>query len=64
MRICLAHGRHRYRPSVERFAPDERAAFARFCGALLQSVLAKPAASPSLPDVRLDGGPARTDILQ
>lgn len=59
---CSLHGHHRFRPSVERFGAEQQAAFQRFCGALLQSVLAKP--TVSLPDTRLDREPASKDIIQ
>lgn len=38
MTDCRLHGRHRYRPSVERFDAQQQVAFRRFCGALLQTL--------------------------
>lgn len=41
---CNLHGQHRYRPSVERFDPQQQAAFRRFCASLLQFANAAPQA--------------------
>lgn len=46
---CHLHGRHRYRPSVERFGAEQQAAFRLFCASLLQFATAPSRGQPLLP---------------
>lgn len=49
------HGRHRYRPSVERFGGEQQAAFRRFCASLLQFATAPTRAQRLLPPPAVGG---------